>query len=75
MTELRLFKFVTTLDLVDNIEYDNKKKHETFCSLSKAETIINERDIDDVFNYIKQTKILCKGSFWNIDSVINISNI
>ena len=58
LTELRLFKFVTTLDLVDNIEHDNnKKKHETFYSPSKAETIINKRDIDDVFK-IKYASII-----------------
>ena len=39
---------------------EDKTKYDTFYSHSKAETIINESDIDGVFklNYIKHTKIL-----------------
>ena len=53
LTELEGLKFVTTLVLVfKTIESDDKTKHDTFCLHSKAETIINERDIDDAFESI-----------------------
>ena len=40
---------MTTLFLViKNVESEDKAKHDTFYSNSEAETIINERDIDDV---------------------------
>ena len=76
LTELKGFKFVTTLVLVfkkieSGIKYDN------FYSNSKVEIIINESDIDDVFQLIYTTiitniqKSLGKGSDWIIDSVID----
>ena len=34
------------------IESDDKTKYGTFCSNSKADTIINESDTDDVFESI-----------------------
>ena len=34
------------------IESEDKTKHDNFCSSSKAEIIINESDIDDVFQSI-----------------------
>ena len=37
---------------IKKIESDDKAKYNTFCSNSKAETIINESDIDDVFESI-----------------------
>ena len=77
MTESRGFKFVTTLVLVlKKIESDDKTKYDTFHSQSKAETIINESDIDGVFESIYSPirsniqKYLGKGSGWILDSVI-----
>ena len=65
------------------IKSDDETKYCTFYSKSKAETIINESDIDDVFEsiYIKiiqnVQKFIGKGSGQIIDSVrdhtINIS--
>ena len=50
MTQLKGFKFVTTLVLVfKKIERKEKTKFDNFYSSSKAEIIINESDIDDVF--------------------------
>ena len=58
MTELREPKFVTTLVLVfKKIESDDKTKYDTFYSHSKAETIINEKDIDDAIESIYTTII------------------
>ena len=77
MTKLRAFQFLTTLFLeFENIESDDKTKYDTYYSQSKAETIINESDIDDIFESIYTTilsniqKSLRKGSDWIIDSVI-----
>ena len=50
--------------------------YNTFYSNSKAETIINESDIDNVFKSVYSTiisniqKSLVQGSGWIIDSVI-----
>ena len=57
LTQLRVFKFVTTIVLVlKKIENENKTKYDTFCSQSKAEKIINESDLDDnVFKSIYRT--------------------
>ena len=78
MTELRGFKFVATLVLVlENIESEDKTKYYTFCSNSKAEIIINQSDINNVFKSIYTAvirnvqKILEKGSSLIIDSVID----
>ena len=58
LSELRGFKLVTTPALVlKNIESENKTKYDTFYSHSKAERIINESDIDDVFKSIYTTII------------------
>ena len=77
LTELRGFKFVTTFILVfTKIDSDNKIKHGTFYLHSKAETIINESGIDNVFESIYTTiiakiqKSLGRGSGWIIGSVI-----
>ena len=49
LTQLKGFKFVTTLVLVfKNIENTDKTKYDNFYSRSKAETIINESDIDNI---------------------------
>ena len=63
-----------TLVLVfKKIEIEDKTKYDTFYTHSKAETIINEDDIDDVFTQLYQIskKYLVKGSGWIIDSVID----
>ena len=69
LTESRKFKFVTTLVLVfKKIESDYKTKYDTFYSNSKAQIIINESGIDDVFESTCSTiisniqKILGKSS-------------
>ena len=67
---------MTTLVLVfEKIENENKTKYHTFYSHSKAEIIINEKVIDDVFQSIYTTsniqKSLRMGSGWIIDSVID----
>ena len=69
---------MTTLVLVFNkIESEDKTKYDTFCPHSKAETIINESDIDDVFKSIYTTiilniqQVLGKSSGWKIDSIID----
>ena len=78
LTELKVFKFVTTLVLVfKKIESGDKLKYDNFYSNSKIEIIINESDIDHVFQLIYTTiitniqKSLGKGSDWIIDSVID----
>ena len=59
------------------IENDDKTKYITFYSTSKAEAIINETDIDDLFQSIYSTiisniqKYLGKGSGWITVSVID----
>ena len=56
MTQLKGFKFVTTLVFVfKKIESEDKTKNDTFYSNSKAEVIINKSDIDDVFQSIHTT--------------------
>ena len=51
--ELKGFKFVTSLVIVFKItKRDDATKYSTFHSNSKAERIIIERDIDDVFESI-----------------------
>ena len=84
LSKLRGFKFVTTLVLeFKKIESDDERNCNTFYSISKAETIINRSDIDDVIESIYITiiwnmqKSMRKGFGWVIDSVkdsvINIS--
>ena len=58
LTQLKGFKFVTALVLeFKKIESEDKTKYDTFYSNSKAEIIINESDIDDVFQSIYTTII------------------
>ena len=71
-------KFVTTLVLVfKRMESEDKTKFDNFYSNSKAEIIINETDIENVFKSIYTTIItnienfLGKDSGWPIDSVID----
>ena len=69
---------MTTLFLVlKKIESEDKTKYVTFYLNSKAEIIINESEIDDVFQSIYTTiisniqKYLGKGSSWIIDLVVD----
>ena len=56
MSELRGFKFVTTLVLMfKKTESKNKINFHNFFLSTKAEIIINERNIDDVFESINST--------------------
>ena len=49
LSKLREFKCITTLILeFTKIEIDDGTEFSTFYSNSKAETIINESDIDDI---------------------------
>ena len=58
LSQLTAFKFVATLFLVfKKIESEDKTKSDNFYSSSKAEVIIYESDIDDVFNSIYYTII------------------
>ena len=58
LTELRDFKFVTTLVLESKmIQTHDKTLYNTFYLNSKAEIIIIESDIDDVFKSIFSTII------------------
>ena len=58
LSESRGFKFVTKLVLVfKEIESKDKTKFDNFYSSSKADIIINERDIGDVFQSIFTTII------------------
>ena len=67
LTQLKGFEFVTTL-LFKKIESEDKTNYDNFYSSSKAEIIVNESDIDDVFESIYSTiisnieKSLGKGS-------------
>ena len=63
--------------LVRKEESEDKTKYDTFYSSSKAEIIVNESDIDIVFQSVYTTitsnihKSLGKGSGWIIDSIID----
>ena len=84
LTQLKGFKFVTTLVLVlKKIENKDKTKYDNFYSISKAGTITNENDIVNVFQS-KNTTIIenirkssLKDSGWIIDSIVDqtISNL
>ena len=53
LTQLKGFKYVTTLALVfKKIESKGKRKFDNFYSSSKAEIIINESEIDDMYKWI-----------------------
>ena len=76
LTQLKGFKFVATL-VFKKIESEDKTKYDNFYSSSKVEKVINESDIDDVFQSIctaiitNRQKSLGKGSGWIIYSVID----
>ena len=63
------------------IESDNKTKYDTFYSNSKAEIIINQSAIEDIFESLYTTfisnikKSLGKGSGWIIELVIDYNII
>ena len=78
MTQLKGFHFVrTSVSVFKKIESEDKTKYDTLYSNSKAEIIINESDIVDMFKSIYTTiisniqKYLGKCSGWIIDSVID----
>ena len=78
LCEFRCFKFVTTLIFeFKKIETVDETKHIIFYLNSKAEIVIDEIDIDDVFESIYVTiissiqKSLGKSLGWIIDSVID----
>ena len=53
LTQLKGFKFLATLVLMfKEIENEGKTKLDNFYSSSKAEIIVNESNIDDVFQSI-----------------------
>ena len=73
LIKLRGFECMKTLVFVlKKIESEDKIKYDTFYLHSKAETIVNKSDIDDVFKSIYTTvisniqKTLGKGSSWVI---------
>ena len=58
LTKLKGFKFVMTLVIeLKKTESDDATKYTTFSSNSKAEMIINESNIDDIFESIYNTII------------------
>ena len=76
MSELKCFKFVRPLVLeFIKIESGDKTRYDSFYWNSKAETIINESETDNVFESIYTTiisniqKSVGKGSGLIIDSV------
>ena len=78
LTELEGFKFITTLVLkFKKIESDDETKYSTFYSSIKADTIINESDIDGALESICSMIIsniqnsLGKGWGWIVDSVVD----
>ena len=78
MTQLKGVEFVKLLVLVfKKMESESKTKYETFYLHSKAETIINESDIDNLFKPIYITvisniqKSFQRGSGWINDSVVD----
>ena len=78
LAQLKGFKFKATLVLMfKKIESDDKTKYGNFYSSFKAEIIINDSDIDDVFKSNYTTiitnikKSLEASSSWIIDSVID----
>ena len=79
MTQLKGFKVVAILVWTfKKIKSENKTKYHTFYSNSKAKIIINENDIDDVFQSIYTTiistiskKIFRKRLRLDFDSVID----
>ena len=53
LNELKIFKFVRTFVLeFIRFESDDKTTYSTFSLSSKAETTINDSDIDDIFESI-----------------------
>ena len=74
LNEIRGFKFVMTL--VKKTKKKDEKKYGTFCSISKAETIIHNTVIDSIFEsfykiiVIRIWKCQTEGSSWTTDSVI-----
>ena len=70
MTELRRFIFLTLVLVFKKIESDDKTKYDNFYSNSKVEMIINDSDIDDVFESVDTAKELDNSRF-KIMMIIN----
>ena len=76
--EMIKFGTVWVLELKE-IESNDEAKYRKFYFYSKAEKIINESIVDDIFEYIYSTiksdiqKYLRKGLIWIVDSVIDHS--
>ena len=76
--EMIKFGTVWVLELKE-IESNNETKYRKFYVYSKAEKIINESIVDDIFEYIYSTiksdiqKYLRKGLIWIVDSVVDHS--
>ena len=73
MTELRRFIFLTLVLVFKKIKSDDKTKYDNFYSNSKAEMIINDSDIDDVFESVNTAKELDNSRF-KIMMIINALN-
>ena len=73
MTELRRFIFLTLVLVFKKIESDDKTQYDNFYSNSKAEMIINDSDIDDVFESVDTAKELDNSRF-KIMMIINALN-
>ena len=73
MTELRRFIFLTLVLVFKKIESDDKTQYDNFYSNSKAEMIINDSDIDDVFESVDTAKELDNPRF-KIMMIINALN-
>ena len=78
LTQLKGFKFVATLVLVfKKIENEDRTRYKNFYLSSNADIVINESDIDNVFQSIYTAiitniqKSLGKGSDGIFDSVID----
>ena len=76
--EMIKFGTVWVLELKE-IESNDETKYRKFYFYSKAEKIINESIVDDIFEYIYSTiksdiqKYLRKGLIWIVDSVVDHS--
>lgn len=72
LSEFRGFKFVTTFLLeFKKRESDDEKKYSTFSSNSKAENLIKESDIDNVFEWIYSVIIKISKERFELDYFIS----
>ena len=72
LSEFRGFKFVTTFLLeFKKRESDDETKYSTFSSNSKAENLIKESDIDNVFEWIYSVIIKISKERFELDYFIS----